>query len=433
MSAAPPIASAFLLASLDRLCKEPSLSGDPTALEQTAQVVRQMLSYHGLRAEIVETPGASIVVGRYDARAQRTLLIYSHYDVAPLDAQAWTGASFELAERDGVAYARGVIAKAELVAQLTALRVLIDQALLPWNICVVVEGEQLAGSPNLAAACPKLPKPDAVLWSGGSLDATGRPMLYTGSKGLLQVGLQVDGARVPVPATYSGSTPNPAWTLSWALASIKSQWEEVLLEGFYDDVQPPGRAEMQALVGLDVDEVARLTTWGIPRFVANLTGTMLPRTESFSPACNISSMVVHGDHGQAIPQRASANLQFHLVPDQQPDVVWQQLQDHFAQKQFTGLTATRHPSGYAPRATVSESPWSAAALAAAKCVYDGPARAIALGPFPAPVSLLAPSAPLVAAGLERPTSSIFGPDEQLPLADLERYAQFIAELLAQST
>lgn len=432
MPAAPLIASALLLAPLDRLCKEPSLTGDHVALAQAAEVVRQLVSYHGLRTELIPTDGAPIILGYYDAHAQRTLLVYSHYDVAAIGDQPWTTDPFALTERDNVAYARGVVAKGELVAQLAALRVLIDHGLLKWNVCVVVEGEYLRGSPHLAAVAPKLPQFDAVLWGGGSLDATGRPLLYTGSKGLLQVELQVDGARLPLPAAYAGSTPHPIWTLTWALGSIKSQWEEILFDGFYDDVQPPGRAEMQALAELDVGEAARLEAWGIPRFVANLSGTMLPRTESFSPACNIGRIEMQGGDGYVIPQAASATLQFHLVPDQQPDAVWQLLQDHLEQRQFIGLTATRLPGGYAPRLAGLPSPLSVGAQLATERIYDAPGCLIALSPFPAPVSMLAPTASLIAVGLERPTSAIFGADERLPLADLERYAQFLAELLIQS-
>lgn len=432
MPLSPPIATAEMLGHLQLLCREPSISGQSRALDDATQVVTSVLRDCGLDCQTLDDGGAPVVVGRYDAGASRTLLLYSHYDVAPTGPRrAWTTDPWRLTERDGTMYARGVIAKGELVARAAAVRMLIETQTLPFNICMVVEGEALLGSAALSRIAGQLPTPDWLLWNGGSLDANDVPLMYNGVKGLLPTELRAEIARLPLPPTYAASTPNPLWTLTWALSSIKSQFEEVLLEGFYDDVQAPERDAMQALRDVDVGEAERRRAWGVTRFAANVTGVMLPRTESFSPTCNVSGIELLGGDVPSLPQRATAKLQFHLVPDQTPDAIWTLLETHLELRAFTGLTATRLPGGYAPRAAALETAWRNAATTAAQAIYGAPGHVISLAPLPTPASVFAAGTPLIAAGLERPASAPFGPDEQLPIADLERHAHWVAEVIAQ--
>ncbi len=432
MPLSPVIATADLLPHLHLLVQAASPTGHSRALDEAAATVASVLRACGLDCTTIATPGAPVVIGRFDAGVNRTLLLYSHYDVAPSGPRRpWVSDPTQLVERDGVLYGRGVLAKGELAAQAAALAALIRAGTLPFNVCMVVEGEGLIGSPNLPSVVDALPPPDLALWGGASLDARGVPVLYTGAKGLLQVQLRAGGGKLPLPAAYAASAVNPIWTLVWALGSIKSEFEEVLPEGFYDDVAAPDRAAIRALQGVDVAEAERKAAWGMERFAVNLSGPLVPRTESFSPACNISNLAVETLDLPGIPSRATATIQLHLVPDQQPDTVWQQLTEHLAQREFIGLEASRLPGGYAPVGASQDPIWGGAA-AAISAVYGVEGFVVSLAPAPTPASVLAGPAPLLIAGLERPTSAPFGPNEQLPMADLERYAQLVAELIVQA-
>ena len=63
----------------------------------------------GLKAEIHRTAGHPIVVARNaHVAGRRTVMIYGHYDVQPVDpVDEWTSPPFEPVVRDGVIYARG--------------------------------------------------------------------------------------------------------------------------------------------------------------------------------------------------------------------------------------------------------------------------------------------------------------------------------------
>lgn len=420
--------AATLVDNLRLLCAQASVAGQPRALAEGADAVATILRGSGLDCRILTTPGAPIVLGRYDARAARTLILYGRYDIPPAGLRrSWTNDPFRLTQQQDALYARGAVIKAELVARAAAVQSLIAQQ-IPLNIMVVVEGESLVGSPHLAAARAAIGAGDVCLWSGGSYDATGTPLLYTGVKGLLQVELVAATATTTLPATYAATVPNPLWTLTLALASIKSEFEEILIEGFYDEIMPPPRTALNAVQGLDVGEQARREAWGVKHFLAGVSGAMLARTETFSPTCNISAINVNTSGIAAIPARASAELQFQLVPDYQPARLLELLSAHLQTRGQDALTVRQIPGAYGPFQSPAL-PFDAAQATAT--IYGQPAKVLPLAPFAAPVALLTDVVPLVSCGLERPDSAMFGADEHVPLNDLVAHTRLVGELITR--
>lgn len=418
--------SATLLDNLRLLCAQASVAGQPRALAEGADAVATILRGSGLDCRIVATPGAPVVLGRYEAGAARTLVVYGRYDVPPAGLRrSWSSDPFQPTLRDDALYARGAVVKAELVARAAALQLLIAQQ-LPLNIVVVVEGESLAGSPHLAGVRDALGAGDLCLWSGGGYDGAGAPLLYTGVKGLLQVELTATTAAAIVPASYAATVANPLWTLTLALASIKSEFEEILIDGFYDEIAPPSRAELNAVQRLDVGEQARREAWGVKRFLAGVSGAMLARTETFSPTCNISAINVSSSGVAAIPARASAELQFQLVPDHQPARLFELLTAHLQARGLDDLSVRQLPGAYGPFQSPAL-PFDAAQ--ATTRIYGQPASVVPLTPFAAPAALLVGDVPLLSCGLERPTSAPLGPDEHVALADVLAHTQLIVELI----
>jgi acetylornithine deacetylase/succinyl-diaminopimelate desuccinylase-like protein len=417
-----------LLNKLRLLCAQASVSGQSRELAECADSVVAILRDVGLDCQIVATAGAPIVIGRYDAGAERTLLLYGRYDVPPAGLRrSWSIDPFRPTVRNNKVYARGAVVKAELVARAAALQTLIEQK-VPLNLTVVVEGESLIGSPHLSAAREAIGHCDVSLWSGGGFDSAGLPLFYSGVKGLLQVELQVTTATTVVPASYAATAPNPIWTLVLALSSIKSEFEEILIEGFYDEIAPPSRQALNSVQGLDVGEQARRDAWGVQQFVASVGGAMLTRTETFSPTCNISNLHVNASTVPSIPQRASAEVQFQLVPDLQPGRVFELLQGHIQARGFTDLHVKLLPGAYKPLQS-AQLPFDAPQAAAT--VFGKPAHVLPLAPFSAPAALLAPDAPLVSCGLERPSSSIFGADEHVQFEDVMAHTRLMIELITR--
>lgn len=416
-----------LVADLRRLCSHPTVTGNRRALEDGLHAVVSVLQAASLHCRLYATDGIPIVLGRYDAGSARSVLLYGRFDVPePGPRRAWRGDPFQPAVRAERLWARGAVVKAELVARAHALRRLIAEDALSANVLFVVEGESHAGSPHLDAVATATRSASMALWSGGGFGTNG-PLLYTGLKGLLQVEIEAAGAALALSPTYAVSAPNPLWNLVSALSGVKSTWEEVTIDGFYDDVAAPSDAALARVRELDVGERARRDVWKLDRFAANLQGSLLARAESFSPGCHLSKIEVAGN-SPGIPSQASAILQFQLVPDQHPDTIFKLLVEHLAAQGVAHVTARRLPGAFAPHTGFHER-LVARAVEAGKAAGQ-PLHVGDLAPFPGPAGLLLRTGiPLLSCGLERPDSALYGPDESVSLLDLVAHSELVEALL----
>src|SRR5512139_1081123 len=97
------------VAELAVLCAQPSISATVGSMEACTQLVASMLRRRDLSAEIQPTNGKPVVYGEAPGISSKTLLFYNHYDVQPPEPlELWDSPPFQLAERDGMLFARGV-------------------------------------------------------------------------------------------------------------------------------------------------------------------------------------------------------------------------------------------------------------------------------------------------------------------------------------
>ena len=136
--------------------KFPSISTDSSYsndVKDCAEWLRKKMIDKGLEAQIHETPGHPIVIGKNEHReGLPTIMIYGHYDVQPADPiDLWESPPFEPRIDDGKIYARGSTDnKGQNLAHLLGLGEIINEkGELPVNVILLVEGEEEIGSPNL--------------------------------------------------------------------------------------------------------------------------------------------------------------------------------------------------------------------------------------------------------------------------------------------
>lgn len=427
-----------LIDDLRQLCAQPSSSGQPDELVQTARLVADMLRRVGLHVKLVPTAGAPVVLAWREGQCATRLLLYHHYDVTPPGPwRTWFHEPYQLAEREQVLYGRGVAhGKGPLVAHLQAIRALQQTAEgLPCGVALVVEGEGLSGSPHLAEVirqyADKL-RAEGCLSTAGERDLDGRPICYSGSKGLLRVRLHARGAHYALPAGMATSVPNPVWRLTWALNNIKGEDEDIRINGFYDSISGPERSERDLLRQIRLDEPGRLESWGIPAFLFNIQGAALTRSEVTLPTCNITSFDVESAQGvQCIPLEASAQLDFQLVPQQQPEAILALLQKHLTERGMHDIEVDVLPGMYTPIRTDNSVPFIQQVIAAGERTAGGPLPLLPLGTFAQPLHLFATTLgmPVAALALARQNSAVQGPNEQLPLSDLLHHGQALSDLL----
>ena len=423
---------------LSGLCALPSVAVEPTAKKKTANLLESHLASTGFDVRQIELAGAPpAVYGQLRGRSAYILLLYNHYDVQPAEPlDQWTTPPFEPSLRDGKLFARGVSDnKGEIVARLVAIRELLRQdGELPISIRWIIEGEEEVGSPHfeaLAEGHSDLLRADGCLWEGASFDAEDRPEITLGTKGLLYVQLDVQGASHDAHSGVAPILPSAAWRLVGALASLRAADGTIRIPGFYDGVRPPTAAQLGALVEQTDMETEMLEAFGLEAFVDGLTGLPLRQRQAFSPTGNIAGLLSgYTDAGvkTVLPARAMAKMDFRLVPDQHPDDVLEKLVSHLDQEGYGDVQVTRLGEAE-PVVTPLEHPFVQRVMEIAGQFS---------GKRPAIYPLVGGTLPLLGAlrrhvgvpGLSAPgnptywASGAHGPNEHIRLSDLERAMRF---------
>ncbi|MDQ3645832.1 MAG: M20/M25/M40 family metallo-hydrolase [Actinomycetota bacterium] len=424
------------LAWLTEACSIPSLAGDPEGLAKMASWVEEKLQALGADTERLTYGSAPDMVLGHIGTGERTVLVYDHYDVQPVDPlELWDSKPFEPEVRDGTVYARGVADnKGDLVARLAAIEV--HQELygdLPVRVKMLVEGEEETGSksfPGVVASYRDKLGADGCIWEGAGIDHVGRPEFVFGAKGLAYAELSYRGLNEDQHSSVAVVAPSPVWHLVEALATLRSPDGRVLIDGFYDDVVAPDEAALQLLADLPFEEEAERERLGVERFVGGDTGTDLLRRLFFEPTCNIAGIVagftVPGASKTVLPKEAMCKIDMRLVPDQDPDDIVAKLRKHLDARGFGDITITKHSMEH-PVRSPADSLIGRAALAGAEGVFSqGPAAApmmIGTGPmYPVAGTLGLPT--VSPAGVCRPDSNIHAPNENIRIEDFLRAVEY---------
>jgi len=426
---------------LARLTAQPSVGAQNWGLHECAALVAEMLKQRGFAMQVLATGGAPVVYGERKGRSDKTLLIYNHYDVQPPEPlELWDSPPFEPQVRDGKLYGRGVSDdKGQLTARLFAIDALLAEAdELPCTVKFIIEGEEETSSVHLhdfVEQHQELLKADACIWEFGGVDHRETPMQYLGLRGICYVELSVETANQDVHSGLGGSIfPNAAWRLVWALNSLKGPDERIRIPGFYDKVKPPSRRDrelMEALPDVAEDYHQR---YGVKEFLKGLTGGLeLNLAEVFEPTCTICGLT-SGYQGPGsktvLPAKASAKVDFRLVPDQRPEEVLDLLRKHLDAEGFSDVQIA-YLGGEAPAKTDPDDPFVALTVATAGPVYGQPMQLVPMvggsGPSYPFVHLL--KLPVVTAGAGYPGTLAHAPNENIRLDLYLKHAQHMLRLM----
>jgi acetylornithine deacetylase/succinyl-diaminopimelate desuccinylase-like protein len=429
------------LAELARLCAQPSVSAQNWGLEECAALVKDMLAARGFSVQVIATPGAPVVFAERAGKSDCTLLFYNHYDVQPAEPlELWDSPPFEPQIRAGKMYARGVSDdKGHLVSRLFAIDALLDcDGELPCNVKFIVEGEEETSSIHLnefVRTHRDMLAADACIWEFGGVDHEETPMQYLGLRGICYVELSVQTASQDVHSGLGGSIfPNAAWRLVWALSTLKDADEHIRIPGFYDPVLPPSDRDVQLMAALPETAGEYRQRYGLDHFLKGLeSGVELRLAEVFQPTCTICGLT-SGYQGPGsktvLPARASAKVDFRLVPDQTPQQVLQQLRAHLDSEGFSDVNV-EFLGGEAPARTDPDDPFVQLVVQAAEGIYPKPMQLVPMvggsGPNHAFVEYL--GIPIVTAGVGYPGAQAHAPNENVRLDLYEKGARHIARIL----
>ncbi|MGH9197484.1 MAG: M20/M25/M40 family metallo-hydrolase, partial [Acidimicrobiia bacterium] len=280
-----------IVSELITLLSVPNVAGDSANIRQNALLLREMLTRRGFQADLLETSGNPLVYGELRVpSAQRTVLIYSHYDGQPVDPARWKqdspfkpvlregrledGAKLLSADQvrfdpDWRLYARSASDdKSPIVALCTALDALKAAGRAPSsNLRVILDGEEEAGSRSLVPAIAKYRDrlaADLMLIFDGPVHPSEKPTVVFGARGNLAMELTVYGPKFGLHSGHYGNwIPNPAMRLAHLLASLKDEEGHVLVEGFYDGLTLLSGEEQSMLEAVPDDEPGLLKFFGV--------------------------------------------------------------------------------------------------------------------------------------------------------------------------
>jgi len=340
------------LAELFEFLRFPSIS---TASEHADDVracgswLVQKLSNMGLNVELHETSKHPIVVAKNDHReGRKTVLIYGHYDVQPVDpVNLWDSAPFEPEIRDGRIWARGATDnKGQMLAHVLGVQQMIQaKGELPVNLIFLFEGEEEIGSPNLvpfieankeSLAC------DVIAVSDTGMVARGVPTLGYGLRGITCCEVIVRGPRGDLHSgVYGGAVANPATAVAKIVASLHDDDGCIAIDGFYDDVKPleNWEREMWAQIpGVSDEDILNNTgapdTFGEPGYSSAERLWARPTAE----VNGIGSGYQGEGSKTVLPAEAMAKFSFRLVPHQDPADISEKVKAHVLKHAPAGVT-----------------------------------------------------------------------------------------------
>ncbi len=374
------------LSHLVRWVRQRSISAQNIGVRDMARLLAQDLTFLGFsEVTLVESAGHPGVWGYYDAKAQKTLVIYMMYDVQPVNPEDWRVPPFagEIVDHElgKVLMARAATnQKGPERAFLNALSSIIAvEGTLPVNLMVLAEGEEELGSPNFPeivdAYADRLKTADGVFFPFNSQTPSGKVSLFLGVKGIVYFELEATGSSSGGPAdaeihgSYKAIADAPAWRLVQALASLTSDDGNVIeVPGYYDSIRPPSEEEVWvfngAVVGWEQREAEIRKGFGIAEWIDGISGRASLARLTFGTTLNIDG-VWGGYTGVGVktilPHKATAKLDSRLVPNQTPTEALQLIRAHLDSNGFDDIVL-RKISGYPPAQTSVDTPLVRAAL-----------------------------------------------------------------------
>lgn len=356
-----------ILQELVELLSIPNVAADRANIRRNADFLQQIMRKRGITTRLLEHPRPEVppaVFGELKTPgATQTIMLYCHYDGQPADSTKWIDskpwqpvirtASIEEGGKiipfpkrgeniDGNwrIYARSASDdKSPIIALLAAIDALrANNIPLTVNLKFFLEGEEEAGSPHLAEvlrAHNDLLQADVWITCDGPVHQNGQKVMFFGCRGIVSAEITLYGANRALHSGHYGNwAPNPAMMLAKLLASMKDETGRVLIDGFYDDVEPLGELEKQAIAESPDYDATLMRELGFSK--AEGGGKSLNELINL-PSLNVaglSSAYVGAQARTIVPATATARIDMRLVKGNDPQRQVERLKAHIRKQGY---------------------------------------------------------------------------------------------------
>jgi acetylornithine deacetylase/succinyl-diaminopimelate desuccinylase-like protein len=418
----------------------PSVSADPAHqddLRRAAEWVRDFVKRAGGEAELVPYGSRDLVIGDIPASTNGagapTVMIYGHFDVqppAPLDL--WDSPPFELEERDGWFYARGIADdKGQLYTLLKAAELLRADDALPVNIRVACDGEEEIGGHSIVEFLEQDERgADACIIFDGGMTRPEQPEFGLATRGLVGFHVKVrTGERDMHSGYYGGAALNAIHALLQGLSALLAR------EGLLPDQLRVGRT---ALSDVEVASLKKLPSGEEILLDAGAT-PLDPKAEAdfYDRTWAEPSLDINGIHGgkpefvnTTLVVEAEARFTIRLAPGQDPDTVAGAAERLFRAAVPEGATVTLERENSAPPGVFApDSPAIQLGLEAfERAVGVRPILVRVGGTLPIYPALAEKGIPTIGTGFALRESNVHSPNERLRVEDIDRAVAAATEL-----
>ena len=419
----------------------PSVSADPAHLDdvrRAAEWVRDFVKRAGGEAELVPMGERDLVIGDIPANANGaeapTVMIYGHFDVQPpAPLELWESPPFELTERDGWYYARGIADdKGQLFTLLKAAQLLREQDALPVNIRVVSDGEEEIGGHSVVDYLEADERgADACIIFDGGMTRAEQPEFGLATRGLVAFHLKVKtGERDMHSGYYGGAALNAIHVLMQGLSAVTAR-----SNGLLPDQLRVGR---EALTQVEVDSLKSLPKgWEILDEAGATPLDGKAADDFYDRTWAEPSLDVNGIRGgkpefvnTTLIVEAEARFTIRLAPGQDPETIAATVEKLIgdAVPDSAEVELIRENSA-APGVFSADSPAIQLGMEAfKKATGVRPLLVRVGGTLPIYPALAAKGIPTIGTGFALRESNVHSPNERLRVEDIDRAVAAASEL-----
>jgi acetylornithine deacetylase/succinyl-diaminopimelate desuccinylase-like protein len=318
------------LAELSEFIRIPSISADADRqddVRRAGEWVCDFVRRAGGEAELRDWEGHPLALGEIKASNDDnapTVICYGHFDVqppAPLDL--WESEPFELAERDGRFYARGIADdKGQLFMLLKAAETLARGNALPVNLRFCCDGEEETGGHSIVDFLAQDERGgDACVIYDSAMLRPGVPMFNLSTRGLVYFHLTLrTGQRDLHSGIFGGAALNAVHALMRTLDAVVAK-DGRLPEPLRAGIAQPTDEELAGWAEL-TPGAEEMAEQGARPADAKATDEFYLRTFA-EPAIDVNG--IEGGSPQlqktVLPVEAHANLSIRLAPGQDPEQI----------------------------------------------------------------------------------------------------------------
>lgn len=297
-------------------------------MKRAREFLVKIFSEMGFKTKILKGKRHDLVFAqRMENPKFPTILIYGHYDVQPPEPlEEWKTEPFVPTIKAGILFARGATDnKGQFMVHVNAVK-----QIKGLNFKFLIEGEEEIGSISIESITrkygKKLLKSDYIIVSDSEMLAGGTPCIDIGLRGLTYTEIFLETAKHDMHSgQFGGLVENPANALSNIISRLKDSNGKVLIPRFYDSVILSTKGELKDFNSIKVTPEQLAKEGSFFKIGKGENNFNLNERRWTRPTLDVNGLT-SGYQGEGsktiIPAKASAKISMRLVPNQNPEKIY---------------------------------------------------------------------------------------------------------------